>query len=260
MTRELHWRILEPLAATPVSRTWRVAVGEQLAVLRLDEPGAGHLGLNRIAEAGVLRTAAAAGLGPTCLSADPARGLLLTAWLPGRAWSAVDLQEVGNLQRAAALLRRVHATPLAGPVVDLGAAIDRYAAGAGAPAADLAATARDQLAHALLGGVAAEAAPLCFCHNDPTPGNFIASPAGELHFIDWEYAGLCHPGFDLAGLVLGAELTAEQVDLLLTAYWGRPPTRADGDRQRAWEALCRSLGTLWAAALARVEPGFRADA
>ena len=259
MTRELHWRILEPLAATPVSRTWRVALGEQLAVLRLDEPGAGHLGLNRSAEPSVLSTAAAAGLGPTCLTADPARGLLLTAWLPGRAWSAVDLQEVGNLHRAAALLRRVHATPLAGPVVDLGAAIDRYSAGAGVPAADLAATARDQLAHALPGGVVGEAAPLCFCHIDPTPGNFIASPAGELHLIDWEYAGLCYPGFDLAGLAVGAELMAEQVELLLTAYRGRPPTPAETDTHRSWEALCRSLGALWAAALAQFEPGFRAD-
>jgi thiamine kinase-like enzyme len=80
-----------------------------------------------------------------------------------------------------------------------------------------------------------------------------------LHLIDWEYAGLCHPGFDLAGLTLGAELMAEQVDLLLTAYRGRPPTPAETDTHRVWEALCRSLGALWAAALAEVDPGFRAD-
>jgi thiamine kinase-like enzyme len=246
-----QWEIRESLAATPVSQTWRVAVGGTLAVLRQDEAGAGRLGLNRVAEPDVIRAAAAAGLGPACRFADPGRGLLLTEWLPGRACSAADLQEPVNLSRAAALLRRVHATPLAGPVVDLGAAIDRYAAAAGSGSVDLAATAREQLARALapVGAPLGATLPLCFCHNDPTPGNFIASPAGQLHLIDWEYGGLCHPGFDLAGLALGANLPGEQIAVLLTAYRGRPPTRAEIARHHAWEALCRSLGSLWLAAL-----------
>ena len=275
MTTEPDWRVLALLAATPVSRTWQVEEGGSLAVLRKDEPGARRLGLNRAAEPDVLRAAAAAGLGPACRLADPAAGLLLTDWLPGRAWTASDLQEPDNLRRAASLLRRVHATPLAGPVVDLGAAIDRYAAAAGAGSAALAATARQQLAQALAvgapsgatplpressprvssgRGVASEGAParggLCFCHNDPTPGNFIAGPAGGLHLIDWEYAGLCHPGFDLAGLAVGAALTEERVNLLLQTYRGRPPTGAETDRHRDWSALCASLGELWARAVA----------
>jgi len=242
-----QWEIRESLAATPVSQTWRVAVGGTLAVLRQDEPGAGRLGLNRVAEPDVIRAAAAAGLGPACLFADPARGLLLTEWLPGRAWTEADLREPGNLSRAAALLRRVHATPLAGPVVDLGSAIDRYAAAAGSGSVDLAATARKQLVS--VGAPLGATLTLCFCHNDPTPGNFIASPAGQLQLIDWEYAGLCHPGFDLAGLAVGAKLTGQQVAVLLTAYQGRPPTRAEFARHGAWEALCRSLATLWTAAI-----------
>lgn len=271
------WQILELLAATPVSRTWRVAIGDQLAVLRQDEPGAGRLGLDRVAEPGVLRAAAAAGLGPRCLLADPARGELLTQWLPGRAWSAAELREPGNLVRAAALLRRLHATPLTGPLVDLGAGIDRYAAAAGGEWADLAAAAREQLARALgvgaplgatvvpegapMTGGAAE--PLCFCHNDPTPGNFIAAPDGGLHLIDWEYAGRCHPGFDLGGLAAGADLTEELVVVLLTAYRGRPPSRAETDRHRSWQAFCRTLGALWARVLevplGEADPGLRAD-
>jgi thiamine kinase-like enzyme len=245
-----QWKLLELLAATPVSRTWRVAVGGTIAVLRQDEPGAGRLGLNRVAEPDVIRRAAAAGLGPACLFADPGRGLLLTEWLPGRAWSAADLQEPVNLSRAAKLMRQVHATPLAGPIVDLGAAIDRYAAAAGSGFADLAAAAREQLARATSpkGAPTGTIPPLCFCHNDPTPANFIASPEGQLQLIDWEYAGLGHPGFDLAGLVVGANLNMEQVGVLLTAYRGRPPTQAELTRHLAWEDLCRSLGRLWTAA------------
>lgn len=247
---DVAWDVDDTLAVTPVSRTWRVRLPGRLAVLRQDEPGAALLGLNREAEPEVLRAAAAAGLGPALISADPARGLLLTAWLPGRAWSAADLREPGNLRRAAVLLRRLHATPLAGPVVDLGAAIERYAAPAGAPG--LAVRARADLARCRwLAGASGPGPARCFCHHDPTPGNFIAGPGGALHLIDWEYAGLGHPDFDLAGLAVGADFGPEEVRQLLAAYREGTPTGADVERHRAWEAFCRSLGALWAAALAR---------
>ncbi len=253
MTRALAWEVREPLAATTVSRTWRVALGGQLpgrlAVLRLDEPGAARLGLNRLAEPEVLKAAAAAGLGPACLLADPARGLLLTEWLPGRAWTAADLQAPANLRRAATLLRRLHATPLAGPVVDLDAALARYARTVGARSRAIPVPIAPV-------GAPAGATGVCFCHNDPTPGNFIESPAGELRLIDWEYAGLCHPEFDLAGLALGAGLNRAQVTVLLTAYRGRAPTPAEAESHHQWEAFCHRLGVVWGAA-SGAAPGLR---
>ena len=103
------------------------------------------------------------------------------------------------------------------------------------------------LAELLADGLASPSAGLCFCHNDPTPGNFILSPAGELRLIDWEYGGLGHREFDLAGLAVGAGLTVEQADLLLAAYWGRPPTRTETSRHRAWVALYGGIGVIDAA-------------
>jgi len=244
------WEIQAPLAVSAVSRTWRVQAGERLAVLRLDESGARRLGLNREAEPGVLGTAAAAGVGPACLHADPARGLLLTEWLPGQAWTAALLRQPANLRQAGELLRRVHALHPAGPLVDLGTAIDRYAGAAGPAGTALAATARERLAAAIGSRFDPLAGRLCLCHNDPTPGNFIAAPDGQLRLIDWEYAGLCHPGFDLGGLAEGAGLTGgEAAGVLLEAYLGHPPTAGETGWLRAWQELCQVLGQLWTAAL-----------
>lgn len=244
-TRAPEWQVLELLAATPVSRTWKVTVAGRPAVLREDEPGAAHLKLDRHGEVSVLRAAAVAGLGPEVLYADPGRGRLLTRWLPGRAFTAADLQDPANLQRAARLLRQLHATPLAGPALDIAGAIERYAATAGAAAGELAAAARAQLRRCLAGS----AEELCFCHHDPMPGNFVASPGGEIRLIDWEYAGLGYPGFDLAGLAVGASLAVDRVSLLHTAYRGRTSTLADLAQHRAWEALYRGLSGLWQASL-----------
>jgi thiamine kinase-like enzyme len=235
------WRIVATLADTPVSRTFRVTAGGRCAVLRVDEAGARRLGLDRSAEPGVLSSAANAGLGPSVIHADAGRGLLLTDWLPGRAWSAADLREAGNLERAALLLRRVHALPLAAPAVDLGEAINRYATLAGPPRGDVATA-----AHRLLErSIAAAGGRRCFCHNDPTPGNFIAAANGELRLIDWEYAGLCYPGFDLAALAVGAGLGGDPARRLLGAYLGREPTPGESEQHRDWEALYRLVSDLW---------------
>lgn len=235
---------LDLLASTPVSQTWRVAVGEGTAILREDRLGARLLGLDRAAEPGVIRAAAAAGIGPALIAADAAQGRLLVQWLPGRTWQAADFADDSRLHQVAQLLRRLHATPLDSPRMDLDRAIDRYARAtrdAGSSAPPLVAAAREAL-------LACEPLPpqsWRFCHNDPTPGNFIAGPDGALHLIDWEYAGLCDPSFDLAGVAAGAGLADEQSRFLLASYLGRAPDAAELARHRSWQVFCRALAALW---------------
>lgn len=240
------WQVLRPLAATRVSCTSLVVWQGRRAVLREDRPGARRLGLPRFTEPLVLAAARQAGLGPGCLWADPHRGLLLTEWLPGRACTLAELGQPDLLERAAALLRRLHATPLSAPAVNLPAIVECYAVAAGPGAEELAGEVRAAWAGVSSVGLAERP---CFCHNDPTPGNFIAGAGGRLHLIDWEYAGVGLPGLDLAGFALGAGLTAPQVGAFLQAYRGRPPTRAETASQEVWESFVRRLGTLWRAAL-----------
>lgn len=237
--------IEEVLASTAISTTSRVAVDGRQAVLRVDGPGAARLGLDRAAEVQVLAAVAAEGLGPACLASDPAAGTLLTEWLPGRALTGADLQDPANLGRAAHLLRRVHGIAVPGPVLALPAAVERYARAAGSDSRALAAATRAALA-ACLGG---EAGPLRLCHNDPTPGNFIAGVDGQLRLIDWEYAGLGYPAFDLAGLAAGAALDRSGDEVLLGAYLGRAPTALEFDRHGRWRDLVARLADLWGRAV-----------
>lgn len=248
---------LELLASTPISQTWRVAVADGFAVLREDGPGARHLGLDRAAEPQVIRTAAAAGIGPALIAADPGQGRLLTEWLPGRAWQAADFRDAARLHQVGLLLRRLHATPLAGPRLDLQAAIDRYAGATSAvPATTVPALAplADATRAALRACHPLPPAAGCFCHNDPTPGNFIVGAGHSLHLIDWEYAGLGDPAFDLAGVAAGADLTPEESRHLLGSYLGRAPGPAEVAHHESWQAFCRALAVLWQAALDRSQP------
>lgn len=240
---ERRTRLLRPLHLGPLAHSWLLEYGDEQVVLRIDQPAAKTLGLDRAAEFVRLEAVAAAGLGPPPIAVDAAQGLLLRRHVAGRAWQAVDLGQADSLERAAALLRRVHALQIDAPPLDLQAAIDRYARLAGPNAAAQAETCR-----ALLAGCQDPRAPLVFCHNDPVAGNFVTAP-GALCLIDWEYSGFNEFWFDLAVVSGQHELPGPRVRGLLEAYLQRPPTAADRDTLARWVAFYRGLVLLWHSAL-----------
>ncbi len=66
---------------------------------------------------------------------------------------------------------------------------------------------------------------MVLCHNDPYHLNFLDN--GSLWLIDWEYAGMNDPMYDLAGI--GYTLDDNGRDLLLEAYFGSATTEARRD-------------------------------
>ena len=63
-----------------------------------------------------------------------------------------------------------------------------------------------------------ESSQVSLCHMDPNIHNWIKDQAGKLHLIDWEYAGLGDPIWDLAVFSESAKLNKSQEQQLLTYY------------------------------------------
>jgi len=63
------------------------------------------------------------------------------------------------------------------------------------------------------------------CHNDLLNANFI-DDGERIRIVDWEYAGMGDPFFDLGNFSINHELTADEDATLLAAYDG-PTARAD---------------------------------
>lgn len=243
--------VVRRLGGGQASDSWLLRIRDRDMVLRVDRPLAQVLGLDRESEWAVLETAHRARLAPEPIWRDANRGLLLTAWLPGPVWRAADLQDPSHLDALAALLRRLHGVPVDGnPAIrkfDPVEAAQRYGEAAGVGEGDPRLSA--------VQNVAAEFYPVDFerrlCHMDPHAGNVIGALTGGeggLRLIDWEYAAVGDPLFDLAVVTRYHELSPSAASRLLDAWNdGYEPMLTE-----RFAAMCRlyaALADLWEAAI-----------
>ncbi|MEL7566249.1 MAG: phosphotransferase, partial [Dehalobacterium sp.] len=82
------------------------------------------------------------------------------------------------------------------------------------------------------------------CHNDTLPENWIVGD-DKLYLIDWEYAGMNDPNFDLAALSLENSLSEEEERIFLSEYYGGEISEENYGRVVINKYLCDYLWALW---------------
>lgn len=189
-------------------------------VLRLEAGNSGELDINREREYQIHQQAAAAGLVPEIIFRSQGKHKYwIRRYIAGELLTPETLNQDTLIQMVQAL-RRLHQLPVSGdlPLISLTQKGGRYlqtiAAQQSAPAGLL--TLAEQLLQ--------QFEPLpdsqpCVCHLDPTLGNWIRTAHG-LQLLDWEYAGLAHPLWDLAALCQDVHLSEYHQQQLLDHYFG----------------------------------------
>ena len=82
------------------------------------------------------------------------------------------------------------------------------------------------------------------CHCDPLCENFL-DDGKNMWIVDWEYSGMNDPLWDLGDLSVEANMSKEQENEMLKAYFGQEPTQAQRGRVIIYKAMCDLLWTLW---------------
>jgi thiamine kinase-like enzyme len=85
--------------------------------------------------------------------------------------------------------------------------------------------------------------PTVPCNNDLLAENFIRVN-GEMRLIDYEYSGNNEASFELGNVWSESNLSHEQLEELVEAYWGRP-LRNKVARARLWGLMSKYGWTLW---------------
>ncbi len=228
-------------------------------VLRLPGAGTGAY-INRVHEAAAARLAAAAGVSPVVLHADPDTGLMVTAYIEAATMTPDGFRtRPGAPARAGEVLARLHRSGAEFPFrFELFGMIDSYLTLLARRDVALPPGYHDVVAEAGAVRAALNRAPLPLtaCHCDPLCENFLDDGA-RMWVVDWEYSGMNDPMWDLGDLSVEAGMDGGQEDAMLTAYFGHAATLADRGRMVAYKAMCDLLWTLWG--LIQLSDGNTAD-
>ncbi len=248
---------LTPISGGITNRNFRVdAAGTGGAwVIRLAGNDTHLLGISREVEHAATVAAAGVGVGPEVTAFIRPEGYLVTRFITGSPVTDEAVHRPETLRRVADSLRRIHDGPaIPGLFVPLRIA-DAYRALAlerGVPIPpeyELAAAIGRRIELAFLSNPL-ELRP---CHNDLLNANFIDDGA-RIRIIDWEYAGMGDPFFDLGNFSINHELTPDEDEILLAAYDGdvRPARLArltlmrvvSDFREAMWGVLQQGISSL----------------
>ena len=217
--------VVEPIAGGLTNRNLLVTARHGRFVARIAGDNPAH-DIDRAAEQAATRAAAACGLGPDLVWAEP--GLMILRHIEGRMLDSANLRDRAKLRQVLALLNRIRRTL---PEHYRGPLRDRY------PLAILDGYLRRLSAEPnrwqqvidryrpLLDKLAAQLAgmPAGFAHND-VHGDNIIDDGQRLWLVDWEYAGQGQSLVDLASFFNNAGLDGGMAPICLADWLGRPPT------------------------------------
>jgi thiamine kinase-like enzyme len=240
------------LANGLISDTYRVVRDGHCYALKTAAPQRGDFGLDLAWEAQVLGFAGTLGLAPPLVYCDLERAVL-SRWVAGRTFSPLEVRRAANITKIAQLLRRVHALPVPPPPRVMSpmswiqvyvAALSRRTRGTrgtrGAFDDALRAAAESRLQQ--LADLPAAAGVVC--HSDLHALNVMQADE-ILTLLDWEYAHVSDPLWDLAGWAANNDLEPETQRELLMNYLGTAPTTAEWQRLRLLMWLYDYVCLLW---------------
>jgi thiamine kinase-like enzyme len=214
-------RQLQELSGGLTNRNVKVSTPDAVYVARCTDTGSNFLGIDRDEEYYNTQMAEQAGVGAPVIDYRPDLGILLLGYLNGKTLCNADFQREGVVAKVAAGCLELHRGPRFRGRFDMFERQPRYLK-----------TARDNgfkipldyLDHAdtfarIETALAIDQTTVP-CNNDLLAGNFIED--GErVWIIDYEYSGNHDPCFELGNIWSECGLSIDQLDELVTAYYGR---------------------------------------
>ena len=248
---------LTPLSGGITNRNFLVTVAgrSDRYVIRLAGNDTHLLGISREVEHAATVAAAGVGVGPEVTAFIRPEGYLVTRFIEGSPVSDEAVHGAATQRRVGDSLRRIHdGPPIPGLFIPF-RIVEAYRLLAAARGV------RIPPEYAVAQSVARRIELACLsnpiemrpCHNDLLNANFI-DDGTRIRIVDWEYAGMGDPFFDLGNFSVNHGLTPDEDAEVLRAYEGelRPDRLArltlmrtmSDFREAMWGVLQQGISTL----------------
>ncbi len=204
-------------------------------------------GIMRFNELAASRAAAAAGISPEVVYAEP--GVLVLRFIEGRTMTPEDVRDPQTLNRILPLVKQCHKKIpeyFRGPALVFWVfqVLREYAASL---VNDHSRRAGDMpRLREIATGLEQAVGPieLVYGHNDLLAANFIDT-GQRLWLVDWDYAGFNSPLFDLGGLASNNDMNEQQERWLLEHYFEAPVAEELWRRYTAMKCASLLRESLW---------------
>lgn len=211
---------LTPLSGGITNQNFRVDDEGKSFVLRVCSKGTEPLGIKRDHEYACTKIAADLGIGAGVVHYGPEDGILMVRFINGQPVSAEEARQPETLRRIVGTIKRFHDGPAFPGRFSAFQTVRSYHR----LAAEQKVCFPEELPRAfeLMEKIESALASIQTevpCHNDLLAANFL-DDGSTMWVIDWEYAGMGDPFFDLGNFAVNQELGDEDVRLLLESYRG----------------------------------------
>ena len=236
---------VEPLTGGLTNTNYKVMSASGCYVVRIYGKDTSLLAIDRHNEVYNTVAAAATGVGPPFVTALPEHDAIVLGFLEGEVMDAEKLRRGDRLGAIATACRRLHAGSRFLKDFDMFEIQPRYleiVRERGFRLPDRYEEFEPQVRE-LERAMRVRPEPTVPCNNDLLAENFI-DVGGELRLIDYEYSGNNEASFELGNVWSESNLSHEQLEELVAAYWGRP-LRNKVARARLWGLMSKYGWTLW---------------
>jgi thiamine kinase-like enzyme len=237
---------VEPLPGGLTNTNYKVTSPSGRYVVRLSHKDSGLLAIDRANETHNTIAAADSGIGPAFVASLPEHDALVIEFLDAETMSPELLRRGDRLREAAEAIRRLHGARRFLQDFDMFEIQRRYLGIVRQRGFRLPARYHDfePQVRRIEQAIRARVEPTVPCNNDLLAENFLWT-GQEFRLIDYEYSGNNEASFELGNVWSESNLSLEQLEELVAAYWGAPQ-RNKVARARLWGLMSKYGWTLWA--------------
>ncbi len=234
------------------NQNYRVENKGQVFKVRISEGNQNLIGIAKEKELIILQTVAKMGIAPEVIAYIPPEGHLVTKFIEGRHFTLQEIRQTENIYRIVQILKQVHSIKGIDAAPPTFERIENLIKNAESNNASFPDDFEQLFTHlqAIKTALTRVNRKLCLCHNDLASSNIIKNDS-SIFLIDWEYAGMADPMFDLANFSINQNLDKKGDKILIHSYFGKV-SQAYLAEINLWKIVAIFLEGVWGILQAKI--------